>query len=189
AVKSYVSKGRVDQEQAQAPDDSPAADHYKIAYDVNNPSGADQGLILNGELTDVKYAYARCCNPIPGDDIVGFISREGDIKIHRVSCKNTRHLIKTDGERIVDVSWARNAGTQFMGAVRVLGEDRVGLVSDISSVISKSLQTNMKSINVTSDSGMFEGTLIILVDDIAHLEKIISNIKNIDGIKEVYRYE
>jgi len=189
AVKSYMSKGRLDDQEAAEAAETPATDHYKIAYDIQNPSGGSEGLILNGELTDVRYSYARCCNPIPGDDIVGFISREGDIKIHRVNCKNTRHLIKTDGERIVDVSWARNTGSQFMGAIRVVGEDRVGLVSDISSLISKSLNTNMKSINVTSDSGMFEGTIIIMVEDITHLERIISRLQRIDGLKEVYRYE
>jgi len=190
AVKSYMSKGRVDEAEAK-PDEheSPATDHYKIAYDINNKQEGSPGLILNGELTDVRFSFARCCNPIPGDDVVGFISREGDIKIHRVSCKNTRHLIKTDGERIVDVSWARNTGSQFMAAIRIVGEDRVGLVSDISSLISKNLKTNMKSINVTSDSGMFEGTLIIMVDNIGHLEKVITRLQKVDGIKEVYRYE
>lgn len=189
AVKSYMSKGRVEDDAAKGTVESSASDHYKIAYDINNTGTSREGLILNGQLTDVRYSYARCCNPIPGDDVVGFISREGDIKIHRVSCKNTRHLIKTDGERIVDVSWARNTGSQFMGAIRVIGEDRVGLVSDISSLISKSLKTNMKSINVTSDSGMFEGTLIIMVEDTGHLDKIIARLKKVDGIKEVYRYE
>jgi len=89
----------------------------------------------------------------------------------------------------VDVSWARNTGSQFMAAIRIVGEDRVGLVSDISSLISKNLKTNMKSINVTSDSGMFEGTLIIMVDNIGHLEKVITRLQKVDGIKEVYRYE
>lgn len=190
AVKSYVSKGRLDEEKEQEHgEELQTSDHYKIAYDVSNPQGPSEGLILNGQVTDVKYSFARCCNPIPGDDIVGFISREGDIKIHRVSCKNTRHLIKTDGERIVDVSWARSSGSQFMAAIRVIGEDRVGLVSDISSLISKTLKTNMKSINVTSDSGMFEGTLIIMVEGINHLEKVLAQLQKIDGIKEVYRYE
>lgn len=189
AVKSYMSKGRVDDEIKAEADSSPAADHYKIAYDINNPQGLSEGLILNGELTDVRYSFARCCNPIPGDDVVGFISREGDIKIHRISCKNTRHLIKTDGERIIDVSWARNTGNQFMAAIRVVGEDRVGLISDITTLLSKNLKTNMKSINVTSDSGMFEGTLIIMVEGLSHLEKAILRLKKINGIKEVYRYE
>ena len=190
AVKSYMSKGRVDEAEAKTDErESPATDHYKIAYDINNQQDGSPGLILNGELTDVSFSFARCCNPIPGDDVVGFISREGDIKIHRVSCKNTRHLIKTDGERIVDVSWARNTGSQFMAAIRIVGEDRVGLVSDISSLISKNLKTNMKSINVTSDSGMFEGTMIIMVDNIGHLDKVITRLQKVDGIKEVYRYE
>lgn len=189
AVKSYMSKGRIEDQESRTVEEMSTSDHYKIAYNVNETGGGGEGLILNGELTDVRYSYARCCNPIPGDDVVGFISREGDIKIHRVSCKNTRHLIKTDGERIVDISWARNTGSRFMGVIRVVGEDRVGLVSDISNMISKYLNTNIKSINVTSDSGMFEGTISLLVEDVAHLEKIINRLQKVEGIKQVYRYE
>lgn len=190
AAKNYMSMGRVEEEQEPG-EDMPlsSSDHYKIAHNLQNPENIGQGLILNGQLTDVRYSFARCCNPIPGDDVVGFISREGDIKIHRVNCKNTRHLIKTDGERIVEVSWAGNIGNHFMAAIRVLGEDRVGLVSDLSSIISKSLKTNMKSINVTSDSGMFEGTLIVMVEGIKHLEKVITRLQRVPGVKEVYRYE
>lgn len=191
AVKAYLSKGWLDEQDGAVlpPETTEPTDHYKIAYDLNNPGAASRGLILNGELTDIKYSYARCCNPIPGDDVVGFISREGDIKIHRVTCKNTRHLIKTDGERVIDVSWAKHLDSHFLAAVRIIGEDRVGLLSDISSIISKNLKTNINSINVTSDSGMFEGTMIVLVADIRHLEKVLTRLTRVDGIKEVYRYE
>ncbi|MFO7811118.1 MAG: RelA/SpoT AH/RIS domain-containing protein [Candidatus Delongbacteria bacterium] len=95
AVKSYMSKGRIEDQESRTAEEISTSDHYQIAYNVNETGRGGEGLILNGELTDVRYSYARCCNPIPGDDVVGFISREGDIKIHRVSCKNTRHLIKT----------------------------------------------------------------------------------------------
>jgi GTP diphosphokinase / guanosine-3',5'-bis(diphosphate) 3'-diphosphatase len=144
---------------------------------------------LNGLLADVKYSYSRCCNPIPGDDVVGFISRDGEVKVHRTSCKNLKHLIKNDAERIVDVSWAKNTDTQFIGALKIIGEDRVGLINDISNVISNTFKTNMKSINVNSDSGSFEGTLIIFVENIKHLEKVIKRMQKIEGVKQVYRYE
>ncbi|MDZ7695006.1 MAG: ACT domain-containing protein [Balneolaceae bacterium] len=148
-----------------------------------------KSLVINGELTDVKYTYANCCNPIPGDDVIGFISRAGDVKIHRSNCKNIHHLIQTDGERIVDVAWAKNIDSKFLGAVKIIGEDRVGLVNDLTDVVSRSLKTNMKSINVNSDSGMFEGILTVFVDDIDHLDKIISKILKIEGVKSAFRYE
>ncbi len=188
-VKQVISGGKIEDEKQ---DDLPVVDEEEFNeqfYEDARTTGQKDGLIINGNLTDVKYSYARCCNPIPGDEVIGFISRNGDIKIHRVNCKNTRHLLQTDAERIIDVSWARNTNEQFIGAIRIIGEDRVGLINDITDVISKSLRTNMKSINVNSDSGMFEGTLILYVDNIGHLEKIIKQIVKIDGIKQAYRYE
>ena len=188
-VKQVISGGKIEDEKQ---DELPIVDEEEFNeqfYEDARTTGRHDGLIINGNLTDVKYSYAKCCNPIPGDEVIGFISRNGDIKIHRVNCKNTRHLLQTDAERIIDVSWARNTNVQFIGAIRIIGEDRVGLINDITDVISKSLRTNMKSINVNSDSGMFEGTLILYVDNIDHLEKIIKQIMKIDGIKQAYRYE
>jgi GTP pyrophosphokinase/guanosine-3',5'-bis(diphosphate) 3'-pyrophosphohydrolase len=189
AVSQFKSKGRVE---TDTPDEKRPLNEEEIQETYRNAARSitdDSALIINGELTDVKYAYANCCNPIPGDDVIGFISRTGDVKIHRANCKNVRHLIQTDGERIVDVSWANNIGTQFLGAVKVIGEDRVAMINDLTDVLSKSLQTNMKSINVNSDSGMFEGILTVFVDGIHHLDRIMVKLQKIKGVKSVYRYE
>ncbi len=188
-VKKYKDKGRFAEEESSKTETPEADSSYEIVYDEATRAATDKGLIMNGEITDVKYSYAKCCNPIPGDDVIGFISRDGDVKIHRVTCKNTRHLIQTDRDRIVDVKWAPFTGDQFTGAVKVVGEDRVGMINDIANVISKSMNTNMKSINISSDSGMFEGTLILMVKDIKHLEKVIKSLQKVDGVKLAYRYE
>lgn len=188
-VKKYKGIGKVDEVDEKAEKFVDSDGYYEIYSDDDLKNGERKGLILNGQFTDVKYSYAKCCNPIAGDDVIGFISREGDVKIHRLNCKNTRHLIKTDGERIIEVGWAKQSGQQFIGAVKIIGEDRVGMLSDISNVISKSLKTNMKSINVSSDSGMFEGILILMVDDIKHLEKAIKRLQKVAGVKLAYRYE
>lgn len=187
-VKDFLSRGRVEEEKVKFEKltDDEIHDQY---YDNARTSGSVRGLLINGELTDVKYAYARCCNPIPGDEVIGFLSRNGDVKIHRTSCNNVGYLIKNDTERIVEVGWPRSIAARFIGAVRIIGEDRVGLVNDITNLISNSLKTNMKSINVGSDEGMFEGTLIIYVDDIIHLEKVIKRITKIPGVKQAYRFE
>lgn len=188
-VKQYQSLGSIDEDKDKEFAQIDEEEFQELFYEDARTSRNREGLIINGDLTDVKYSYARCCNPIPGDEVIGFISRNGDIKIHRVNCKNTRHLINTDSERIVDVAWAKNTDSRFIGAIKIIGEDRVGLINDITNVISKSLKTNMKSINVSSDSGMFEGTLILYVDHIDHLENAIKRIQKINGIKQVYRYE
>jgi len=188
-VKQLKSKGRIE-------DDAPEEDHKPTEEEISNEYyttarsvGEGKALLVEGELSNVKYSYANCCNPIPGDNVIGFISRNGDVKIHRSNCKNAHHLIRTDSERIVDVSWARNIDTQFLGAIKVIGEDRVGLVNDLTEILSKSMQTNMKSINVSSEGGMFEGIVSVYVNDLKHLEKIIKKLERVEGIKTVMRYE
>ncbi|PAU93688.1 RelA/SpoT family protein [Aliifodinibius salipaludis] len=189
-VKQFTSKGRIDEKEDE---DKPApVTEEEIQETYINAARSisdDKALVINGELTNVKYSYANCCNPIPGDDVMGFISRTGDVKVHRSNCKNIHHLIQTDGERIVDVSWAKNIDSKFLGAVKVIGEDRVGMINDITDILSKSLETNMKSINVNSDSGMFEGILTVYVDDIDHLGRIVNKLQNVGGVKSVFRYE
>ncbi|MBO6621637.1 MAG: bifunctional (p)ppGpp synthetase/guanosine-3',5'-bis(diphosphate) 3'-pyrophosphohydrolase [Balneola sp.] len=187
-VKKYKSTGRIDEEQVETT--KVTEDEIQKKY-INEARSIGDGksLIINGELSNVKYSYANCCNPIPGDDVIGFISRTGDIKIHRSMCNNALHLIKTEGERIVDVDWSKNLETKFLGAVKVIGEDRVGMINDITDVLSKSLSTNMKSINVNSDSGMFEGIISIYVDGLQHLKKIMKRLERVEGVKNVLRYE
>lgn len=188
-VKQFKSKGRIDDDRQDDFDKQSEEEFQEEYLSRARAVGEDNALLVEGELKNVKYSYANCCNPIPGDDVIGFISRNGDVKIHRSNCKNAHHLIQTDSDRIVDVSWARNIDSQFIGAVRVIGEDRVGLVNDLTEILSKSMQTNMKSINVTSEGGMFEGILTIYINDLKHLEKIIKRLERVDGIKTVLRYE
>ncbi|MEL7833840.1 bifunctional (p)ppGpp synthetase/guanosine-3',5'-bis(diphosphate) 3'-pyrophosphohydrolase [Fodinibius sp. Rm-B-1B1-1] len=191
AVKEFTSKGRIDEKEDENKKPAPATEEEIQETYINAARSVsdEKALVINGEVTNVKYSYANCCNPIPGDDVMGFISRTGDVKVHRSNCKNIHHLIQTDGERIVDVSWAKNIDSKFLGAVKVIGEDRVGMINDITDVLSKSLETNMKSINVNSDSGMFEGILTVYVDDIDHLGRIINKLQKVTGVKSVFRYE
>ncbi len=187
-VKKYKSTGRIEKE-IQESEKATEEEIQEKYISQARAFGDGKSLIINGELSNVKYSYANCCSPIPGDDVIGFISRIGDIKIHRSMCNNALHLIKTEGERIVDVDWAKNIETKFLGAVKVIGEDRVGMINDITDVLSKSLSTNMKSINVGSDSGMFEGIISVYVDGLPHLNKIMKRLERVDGVKNVIRYE
>ncbi|RNC84773.1 MAG: bifunctional (p)ppGpp synthetase/guanosine-3',5'-bis(diphosphate) 3'-pyrophosphohydrolase [Balneola sp.] len=187
-VKKFKSTGRIEGDASEATQKS-EEEIQETYYSTARGLGGAQSLILNGELSNVKFTYANCCNPIPGDDVIGFISRNGDVKIHRTMCNNAQHLLKTEGERIVDVQWARNIENKFLVAIRVIGEDRVGLINDLTDILSKSLSTNMKSINVSSDEGMFEGILTLYVDGISHLDKIMKRLGKVDGVKNVLRYE
>lgn len=179
----------MDEKGQEEPELSEQEIQKKYLSSARAAAGDRKDLLINGELTSVNYTYANCCNPIPGDEVIGFISRNGEVKIHRSNCNNAYHLIQTDGERIIDVEWAKNIDTKFLGAIKVIGEDRVGLVNDITDVLSKSMKTNMKSINVNSDSGMFEGILTVYIDDLKHLERIIEKVKRVEGVKDASRYE
>lgn len=153
-------------------------------------SSGQPALMIDGELhTDIATAYAPCCNPIPGDEVFGYISKTGAIKIHRANCKNAPHLLVNQADRVVPVQWSRQKDVQFIVALRVMGEDRVGIVSDVTTVISRNLKTNIRSITVDSDDGIFEGTITLYVSDLEHLRRLIDRIKRIDGIYGVYRFE
>jgi (p)ppGpp synthase/HD superfamily hydrolase len=147
-------------------------------------------LMIDGEYhTDIVTQYATCCNPIPGDEVFGYISRCGAIKIHRVICRNAPNLLINHPDRVVQVEWSRQKDVQFVAALRLVGEDRVGIVSDITTVISKNLKTNIRAITIDSEDGVFEGTIVLFVSDLEHLRRLIKRIKRIDGIHGVYRLE
>lgn len=193
AVKDFKSKGRLEKEEEQKELESiltPTLEEVGQKFNQEAKKGInEQSLLIDGGLNHVKYHFAHCCNPIPGDEVMGFISRTGDVKIHRTSCKNAIHLMNSDGERILEASWARTPEMQFLAAIKLVGEDRVGLINDLTDVLSKSLKTNMKSINVSSDSGMFEGIVTLYVADLSHLGQIMEKLKRVEGIRTAHRFE
>ena len=147
-------------------------------------------LVIDGERhTDLAVEYAPCCGPIPGDDVFGYLSKTGVVRVHRRSCKNAPHLLTDHAERVIAVEWSRQKDVQFQATLRLVGEDRVGIVSDITTVISKSLKTNIRSITVTSEDGMFEGTIVLYVSDTLQLTRVVKRLGRLDGIYGVYRDE
>lgn len=179
---------------AEDPDQGAGEETLRLQYesflDTAQSANVQPALLIDGELhTDIATTYASCCNPIPGDDVFGYVSRSGGIKIHRVNCRNAPHILINHPDRVVQVEWSRQKNVQFLSALRVMGEDRVGIVSDITTVISKNLKTNIRSITVDSDDGVFEGTIVCYVSDLEHLRRVIERIKRIEGIHGVYRFE
>ena len=147
-------------------------------------------LVIDGERhADLATHYATCCNPIPGDDVFGFVSKTGTINIHRKSCRNASHLLMDHADRIIPVEWSRQKDVHFIAALRLVGEDRVGMVSDITTVISKNLKTNIRSITIESEDGVFEGTVVLFVSDLKHLKRLMQRLGKVEGIFGVYRFE
>ena len=135
----------------------------------------------------MNYKLARCCNPIFGDRIVGFIASDGAIKIHRSDCKNLRHLRQRYPYRIIRTRWTGKAGSQFVATLKVLGRDDIGIVSSITSVINKTDDCLLRSISVQAEGGLFEGLITVNISHINLLDDLIKKILNVKGVKQVDR--
>lgn len=147
------------------------------------------GVLIAGDKLDVLHNYAKCCNPIPGDEILGFITRGEGVKIHRKNCKNLERLMKLHEGRIIDVAWPNTDGNYFIAAIKIVGEDRPGMLSEISQTIVNYQNTNIKSVNFQTHRSIFYGTVSVNVKDLDHLNRIIERLKKIPGIETVERFE
>ncbi|HAV22357.1 MAG: RelA/SpoT family protein [Ignavibacteria bacterium GWA2_55_11] len=146
------------------------------------------GITIFGSHENLMHQYAKCCNPIPGDEIVGFVTTGEGIKIHRKDCKNIISLRLVESARLVDVNWPPSSGADFIVAVHVSGKDRPGLLSDVTHAISTFQNTNIRSVNMDSKGPIFDGQIILFVKDTEHLARIIEKIKKVPGIIEVDRF-
>jgi RelA/SpoT family (p)ppGpp synthetase len=146
------------------------------------------GISLLGTTDNFLHQYAKCCNPIPGDDIVGFVTIGEGIKVHRKDCKNVISKRMAESERIVDVSWPLSNAADFIAAIRVYGKDRSGLLSDVTHAISSYQNTNIRSVNIDSRASLFEGQIILFVKNTEHLSRVVDKIRRVPGILEVERF-
>jgi len=146
-------------------------------------------LVVDDKISNVEYKFAPCCNPVFGDDIIGFVSIGDGIKIHRRNCKNAMDLVNRYPYRIVDAKWTNEGDSSYQAVLLILGNDEIGLVSNISSLISKDFRVQMRSISISSDSGFFEGKITLLINNSDHLIHLISKLKNIKGVTKVTRYD
>ena len=184
-----TAQASVREEEAARNNEDTVRLQYESFLDSAQSSGKP-ALLIDGELhSNIATDYATCCNPIPGDSVFGYLSRTGTIKIHRVSCRNAPNLILNHADRIISVDWSRQKDIHFVAALRVMGEDRVGILNDLTQVISKNLKTNIRSITISTDDGVFEGNIVLFVSDLEHLRRLIDRIKRIEGIHGVYRFE
>ena len=147
----------------------------------------DDILTIGEDVKGINYKLARCCNPIFGDRIEGFIASDGAIKIHRTDCKNLRHLKERYPYRIIRTRWTGKAGSQFVATLKVLGRDDIGIVSSITSVINKTDNCLLRSISVQAEGGLFEGLLSVNVNNIGLLDDLTKKILNVKGVKQVDR--
>ncbi len=165
-----------------------SAENFVTPTDHEEEVGHDV-LLIDKNLSNVNFQLAKCCNPIFGDDIFGFVSVNGGIRIHRKNCPNAPDMRQKYGYRIVPARWTGEAGGSYLAALRVTGEDDIGIVTNISQVVSKDMGLKMRSINVNSHDGVFEGTLSVFVNNKQLLNTLMKKIKNIRGVFDVSRFD
>ena len=163
------------------------AENFILQHTKEEASQTSDTLIIGENIKGINYKLSKCCNPIFGDEIVGFIASDGAIKIHRADCGNAVHLIKRYPYRRINAAWSGKMGSQYAVTLRILGHDDIGIVTNITSVITKEKDTSLRNISIDSHDGLFQGYLVIGIADTQALDNLISKIKNIKGVKDVQR--
>ncbi|MBL7876089.1 MAG: bifunctional (p)ppGpp synthetase/guanosine-3',5'-bis(diphosphate) 3'-pyrophosphohydrolase [Cyclobacteriaceae bacterium] len=169
---------------------SEVPDVKTIEQEINKAKGRYEDTLLIGEDMDVvEYKLAKCCTPIPGDDVFGFVTVNEGIKIHRTTCPNATELLANHGNRVIKAKWTSQHEVAFLTGLKVIGTDRVGLINDVSKVISEELKVNMSSLSFKSDQGIFNGEIMLYVNDTRHLEMLIQKLEKVEGVVKVTRFD
>ena len=147
----------------------------------------DDVLVIDRNLKGVDYSLAKCCQPIYGDPVFGFVTVSGGIKIHRTSCPNAPELRKRFGYRIVKARWSGKSAGQYSITIKVVGNDDLGIVNNITSIISKEEKIVMRSINIDSHDSLFDGTIVVQLEDVSKLEALMKKLRTVKGVKQVSR--
>ena len=161
-------------------------------FSYENPDEAiakdnEDVLVIDRNLKGVDYSLAKCCHPIYGDPVFGFVTVNGGIKIHCENCPNAPELRKRFGYRIVKARWSGKSSSQYTISLRVIGNDDIGIVNNITSIISKEEKIAMRSINIDSNDGLFSGCLVVQLDDTSRLEQLLKKLRTVKGIKQITR--
>ena len=149
--------------------------------------GSDDVIVIDKNLKGIDFQLAKCCRPIYGDRVFGFVTNGGGIKIHRYDCPNAPELRRRFGYRIVRAKWSGKGTSQYSIVLRVIGNDDIGIVSNITSIISKEENVMMRSINIDSHDGLFSGNITVNIEDTSRLESLIKKLRTVKGVKQVTR--
>ncbi len=165
-----------------------SADEFVLEESIaaNQPQNSDV-LVIDKNLKGIDYQLARCCNPIYGDEVFGFVTAGGGIKIHRKDCPNAPEMIRRFGYRIVRAKWSGKGSSQYSITLRIIGNDDLGIVNNLTSIISKDEKLVLRSINIDSNDGLFRGNLVIMINDNTRLEALIKKLRTVKGVKQVER--
>ena len=170
-------------------DERRSAEEFELMDPLAAASGRNDDVLVIGtdNIRGMNYRMAKCCNPIFGDKVFGFISSEGVVKIHREDCPNSAHIHERYPYRVIRTRWSGKTGNQTAATIRIVGQDDIGIVTNISSVINKEKDVTLRNISIESHDGIFSGFLVIGVNDTVALNNVIKKIQAVKGVKNVQR--
>jgi GTP pyrophosphokinase len=143
--------------------------------------------ILEEEGFQNKYIAASCCNPVPGDEVLGFIRDDGLLEIHKRSCNQALNIKSRFGDRIISCNWAGHKSFSFSSKIEIKGIDRMGILNEITQVITNDLSVNMRKLTIDANAGIFKGTIEVIVHDLDDVGQLLSHLQKIKGIESVKR--
>ncbi|MBO5719380.1 MAG: bifunctional (p)ppGpp synthetase/guanosine-3',5'-bis(diphosphate) 3'-pyrophosphohydrolase [Bacteroidales bacterium] len=188
-IEAYLEL--LNREKTSLPVDTALFSAENYAYDAAEErvkQGKDDVLVIDQNLKGLEFKMSRCCNPIYGDDVFGFVSVTGGIKVHRLDCPNASQLRERYPYRVVKARWAgQGEGSQYTATLQIIGKDDIGIVTNITSLISKDFNVNIRSIRIDSTDGLFRGFLTLVVSDAHQLAQISKKIMTVRGVKQVIR--
>lgn len=180
--QALVDQSQVKEREAES------AENFEYAHPATTEAKKnDDVLIIDKSLKDIDFSLARCCHPIYGDKVFGFVTVNGGIKIHRADCPNAAEMQRRFGYRIVRAQWSGKGSSHYDITLRVIGNDDIGIVSNITNIISKDEKIVMRSINIDSHDGLFSGNLVVQLDDKSKLNLLIKKLRTVKGVKQVIR--
>ena len=161
----------------------------KLLKNIHGERSDSDTLLIGEDMDKIDYKLAPCCNPISGDDVFGFVTINEGIKIHRTTCPNAAELMSKHGNRILKAKWQSQKEEAFLAGLRITGTDRVGLINDVTRIISSDLHINMRGLTIDTEDGVFEGDIKLYVHDTSHLDMLINKLERVDGVFKVLRFD
>ena len=192
-LEAYAQQQRFDHGEIEKTIPATSADQFVmndgegIVNSKSSNSKLGDVLVIDQNLKGLDFQMARCCQPVYGDEVFGFVTSGGGIKIHREDCPNAPQLRQRFGYRIVKAKWAGKRGSQYAITLRVIGNDDIGIINNITNIISKEEKILLRSISIDSHDGLFNGTLTVMLDDTSRLQQLIKKLKTVKGVKNVSR--
>lgn len=187
-LETYVAQQKHDKGEGPTVAAKSTEDFVMPAEELKtNKRGADDVVVIDKNLSGIDFQLARCCNPIYGDEVFGFVTSGGGIKIHRTNCPNAADMRERFGYRILPARWAGKGENQYAITLHIIGNDDMGILNNITSIISKEEKIQMRSISIDTSDNLFSGHLTVMLEDTGRLQQLIKKLKGVKGVKSVTR--